>query len=333
MKGFSHFVSGVAMATCLPGVLESAADKNSMLLVLVGLFSVLPDWLDFKWARYFEPADYHIRPSAAHFDAQAIAEQVAALLDLAYDSRQPVWLQLHTIQLGPDLWQQYHLRFDNRAGEVQVRLGQQVNTGQLFRQATPAAALGRAKINAPLNYTYDGELKIDIFEGPTFEFIRLRERHSGQDAVEVAFLPWHRRWSHSFPLGAFFGLWVGLLFGWLAGVAVFVAFSTHILADQLGFLGSNLFWPFTQRRSNGLHLMHSGDPIPNFLTVWLSVVLVLFNINRLADPPVLDPVWWMVGGGLLPTVLLLAIYIRRKRRHSVPRSASPDIFMELEEPA
>ena len=53
MKGISHFLAGVAAATFVPGVVESAA-QGSYLIVLGGFFGLLPDTLDFKFARYFE---------------------------------------------------------------------------------------------------------------------------------------------------------------------------------------------------------------------------------------------------------------------------------------
>ena len=57
MKGISHFTSAVAAATFIPGVVAAAGQEHSLLLVLAGIFGLLPDWLDFKIARYFEPAD------------------------------------------------------------------------------------------------------------------------------------------------------------------------------------------------------------------------------------------------------------------------------------
>ncbi|HUN23457.1 MAG TPA: metal-dependent hydrolase [Anaerolineales bacterium] len=322
MKGFSHFISAIAVATCVPGVLTAAADERSMILLLAGFFGVMPDWMDFKWARYFEPADFNIRPQAQNFDAQAIAEEFAELLERAYNDRKPVWVQLHSMQLGADLWQQYKLRFDNQAGEVIITLGDRVNTGQLVREKQAEQVQGRAKLSVPLNYTYDGDMKIDIFEGPTFELIRLKDKTDGVEKVEVAFLPWHRRWSHSLLLGGIFAVLAGLIFGWLAAAVVFVAFSTHILEDQLGYLGSNLFWPLTQRRSNGMKMMHSGDAIPNFLTVWLSVSLIIFNLNRTAPISQFSPINLILWSMLVPTIIFLTLHIYGKRKKH-PAVAAP----------
>jgi membrane-bound metal-dependent hydrolase YbcI (DUF457 family) len=103
--------------------------------------------------------------------------------------------------------------------------------------------------------------------------------------VEVQFLPWHRAWSHSFTLAAVLGLITGVLFGSIqAGLVAFLGMSAHIVEDQLGYLGSNLFWPITKERPAGARLLHSGDAIPNFLAVWTALVLILFNLDRFSAP-------------------------------------------------
>jgi hypothetical protein len=53
MKGIAHFVTGVAIATFFPEVVESAA-QGSLLPMLGGVAGILPDTLDFKFVRYLE---------------------------------------------------------------------------------------------------------------------------------------------------------------------------------------------------------------------------------------------------------------------------------------
>jgi len=132
----------------------------------------------------------------------------------------------------------------------------------------------RIKVGIPIAPTYDAETRIDIFSGPSFKFERR------DDQLHVHFLDWHRRWSHSLTLAAAVGVVAGLLFGKWAGVVTGLGFAGHVLEDQLGFMGSNLFYPFTKGRSTGLQLLRSGDAIPNFLTVWTAVALILFNLDR-----------------------------------------------------
>ena len=105
MKGISHFLAGVAAATFVPGVVESAA-QGSYLIVLGGFFGLLPDTLDFKFARYFEH-HVNIDPDPAGLDPQLIASAVAAEIDRAAETRRSIRLQLHNIPLGPNRWRQF----------------------------------------------------------------------------------------------------------------------------------------------------------------------------------------------------------------------------------
>ena len=99
-------------------------------------------------------------------------------------------------------------------------------------------------------------------------------------------------------------------------------------------MGSNLLYPFTKRRSGGLRLLHSGDAIPNFLTVWTAVALILFNLDRFSGQSLLNP-WWFLGLAIaLPAVVMGALYGWQRRRQK-PRSKETlqqrDIVSEAEE--
>ena len=336
MKGIAHFLAGVAAATFVPGVVESAA-QGSFLIALGGLFGLLPDTLDFKFARYFEQAEA-IDPDPANFDAQGIADQIAALIDRAAASQRPVRAQLHTLQLGPDRWRQYTVRFDAARGEIAVRSGPIVNTSQRpVRPETPAP-FKTAKVQAKLNYTYDGDLNVDIFSGPSFAFVP-KAGGPNTGGVEVQFLPWHRAWSHSLTLAALLGLIVGLIGGSLqAGLVAAFGMAAHILEDQLGYLGSNLFWPLTQERTTGLKLIHSGDAIPNFLAVWIALQLIFFNLDRFSAPvqnraALLEPLSFFLLAVTLPCVALLAVYIVNKRKGHIEMDAARqgDLIAETQE--
>jgi hypothetical protein len=55
MKGISHFITGVAIATFFPEVVQ-AGGVGSLLPMLGGIGGILPDTIDFKFARYWYPA-------------------------------------------------------------------------------------------------------------------------------------------------------------------------------------------------------------------------------------------------------------------------------------
>jgi hypothetical protein len=110
VKGIAHFITGVAIATFFPEVVRGAAG-GSLLPVLGGVAGILPDTLDFKFARYFERYGLEIDPGLEP-DAGKIAEQVVEAMRRAYETGGPQNAMLHTIRLGPDLWRQYAIRFD-----------------------------------------------------------------------------------------------------------------------------------------------------------------------------------------------------------------------------
>jgi membrane-bound metal-dependent hydrolase YbcI (DUF457 family) len=128
------------------------------------------------------------------------------------------------------------------------------------------------------------------------------------------------------------GVLAGWEIGWAAGVCAMLGFATHVLEDQLGAMGSNLFWPFTRKRYAGLNLVRSGDAIPNFLTVWLACATILFNLDRFASTPRLG--WpYLIYAILLPAVVLITAYAygRCKRAMPVEKAQQLDIVSEVEE--
>jgi len=307
--------------------------------MLGGIGGILPDTLDFKFARYFEKYDLEIDPGADP-DPEAIADALAGAMRRAYEEGKSQNVMAHTIKLGADLWREYAIRFDPENGEVGVRVGPLVNTGQvpLPGSEPEGAAEARRKLGVPLVHTYSSEYKVNIFSGPSFRF----EREG--DQLYVHFLDWHRRWSHSLTLsvvvGALMGLFVGLVAGWNTGLwaslVTGIGFAGHVLEDQLGYMGSNLFWPLTKKRSPGLKLVHSGDALPNFLTVWTSVALILFNLDRFSAQPRLNPLWFLGLAVMLPLAVLGGIYFLQKSQPrpgqgSVEAQRQADMIAEAEE--
>ncbi len=280
MKGISHFATGVALATCFPAVVHAGA-MGSLLPMLGGIGGILPDTLDFKFARYFEHYDLEIDPGVEP-QAEAIAEALVQAMRRAWESNRPQNVMAHTIRLGADLWREYTIRFEPESGMVAVRIGPLVNTGQVpLPGTTPQDKAARLEVGVPLVHTYSDEYRINIFSGPSFRFVR------EGDHLHIHFLDWHRRWSHSLTLAAMAGVIVGLLFGLWAGVVFAIGWAGHVLEDQLGHMGSNLFWPFTKGRVPGLGLIHSGESLPNALTVWTALMLILYNLDHQAATPLL----------------------------------------------
>jgi membrane-bound metal-dependent hydrolase YbcI (DUF457 family) len=326
MKGIAHFISGIAAASFIPAAVQQSA-HGAWVLALAGACALLPDTLDFKFWRFLERPDEAIDPGPQP-NAQALADRIAAVADAVFLTGRPRTVQLHTVRVGADAWQQYAVRFDTPLREIAARIGPIVATSQIPVGATRSSVEARAKTSAPLNYTYDAETIVDIFSGPSFRF----ERKG--DAVTITFLPWHRAWSHSLALVLGVGLVAGLLWGWLVGVVAALGYAVHVLQDQLGAMGSNFFWPLTRSRWPGLNLIRSGDAIPNFVTVWTACALTLFNLDRFADVPRLPAAPYLLGVVALPAVALTAAYIvgrRRDKPRPVETLRQADLVAETQE--
>ncbi|NKB22841.1 MAG: hypothetical protein GKR87_00270 [Kiritimatiellae bacterium] len=182
--------------------------------------------------------------------------------------------------------------------EVLVKFGPVVNTGQVpvpgsVSKETP---VGRSKIKGPFLHTYDAITTVDIFDGPPFS---LNPTKNGP--VVLHFLPWHRTWSHSLITGGVFGILGGCIWGWKAGVVIPLAFGAHVLEDQLGHMGSNLFWPLTKKRFQGLGKMHAIDALPNFLAVWICCLFIFWDTYRVMEDPTHEFGLW--------TLLVYGIFI------------------------
>jgi membrane-bound metal-dependent hydrolase YbcI (DUF457 family) len=314
VKGIAHFVSGVALATFFPEIVYGASQSLGFGPVLGGLAGLLPDTLDFKLTRYFDRVDSVIDPAKVSTreglpDPQAMAGQIAAAMDRAFTREEQVNVQLHTLRLAGGLWRSYSLTFDSDRREVRVCIGPLVTTGQIAVPGSEPSAqsVGWAQVEAPIAVTYDAEITVDIFSGPSIAFNRVG------DAIEMTFLRWHRAWSHSL-LTAFVVGGLGALIAPVLGLAMALATLLHAAADQLGYMGCNILFPVTRQRTNGLRLIRSGDAIPNFLVVWVSLAVILLNLDRFSTSPAIPVLPYLVGIIALPCVLLLGIAFWTKAR-------------------
>jgi len=313
MKGISHFSVGVAAAACFPGAVEAGAAGNPLYFILGGAFGLLPDTLDFKLNRFLCKHDVEVRPDPVNPDPSLIAEAVARAVNTAYETKKPYRIRLNTVRLGTDKWQRYEVFFDVGARRVVVRYGPVVDTGGTPIEGTEPRAVVQAgaSVTCDIKLDYLASTFVDIFDGPLFAM-----RYDSQsNAVIPEFIPWHRNWSHSFVIGLVCSLAAAALFGPLAGLVGMTAFAGHILFDQLGFLGSNLWFPFTRGRTRGMKLMHSGQTRSNFATVWTCCLVIFWNLYR-ADPslPPLNPVGLGFYGLVLPVAIVYLLTKWRRQK-------------------
>ncbi|HNY12514.1 MAG TPA: hypothetical protein PKK26_13055, partial [Candidatus Wallbacteria bacterium] len=124
-----------------------------------------------------------------------------------------------------------------------------------------------------------------------------------------------RQWSHSITLGvitgplafAIYAPWSELFKGNFMGLftplsisAFFMgifAMLSHVFVDQTGHLGSNLFYPFTKGRSQGLQWTTSASTFPNIFVNYLSIAIIIWNMNAFAPTPAFTLPWAASVGG------------------------------------
>ena len=264
MKGLTHFISGVAAARCFPQAMQISQLENSYIIVLGGIFGILPDTIDFKFCQFFEKYDYIVDPDPRNPDPQMIADTIAQALNDAHDSQQPKSIIMHTIKKGSDTWRQYRIFFDIDNKKVRVTMGNLVNFSKVPYPNTELSGktVAEADIHCQISkQVYDKETFVDIMTGPSFMFIPQKD-----GTIKLDFLSWHRRWSHSLTLGVYLGLigWflLGFWLGWskavIYGLVITSGVWVHVLQDQLGYMGSNLFW-YYKNKTIGTKTMHSGD--------------------------------------------------------------------------
>jgi len=316
MKGIVHFATGVAAASCFPEAVKAGAEGNPLYFILGGIFGLLPDTIDFKFYRFFYKHDVEITPDPSELNPQMIADAVAGAVNRAHETGKPVEFKLNTIRLGADEWRRYELTFDIPGKRIVVTYGPIVDTGQTPKPNSEPKTDAEKQASAPLACNvkpdYEATTAIDIFEGPTFRVVPTNDGR-----VTPLFIPWHREWTHSFVTSLLLALVGWLIWGWVAGGVIFAAVAAHILVDQIGYMGSSLLFPFQKKRTPGLKLMHSGEALPNFAAVWLSILIIFWWLYYWAPRQVVDISFVKLAayGALLPLAAYLLV------RRLVKRSA------------
>ncbi len=352
MKGLTHFSVGAALATCFPQAVDMALENYSVILALGGVFGILPDTLDFKLAMFLEENDYVIDPASSEYlkdprdmktiDPQKIADKMAQAIDQAWKTGKLIKLQLHTVQMGGDLWRHYEVSYDTKNNEVVIEIGPVVTMSQVPTEfpGIPRDFKERATAKTACNIlqTQSQASRIDIFNGPSFGYMKK------EGGVEIIFLPWHRQWSHSPLAGVAFGLLGWLLMsgitgslrtGAIYGLIIALGFISHIICDLTGFMGANLLWPFRKTRTEGFHFLKASNPIANLLMVYASGLLIIWNLNYFSPKPIFQ-LYWMEYFGfflILPAALLIVLARRfaKKEKEEASRIRAEEEVAESEE--
>ena len=126
-------------------------------------------------------------------------------------------IQLHTIKLSYETFQQYTIQFDTEENNVIVSIGPVVSMGKVPYPGTEppeGEGIGIAKTKNKILQTYNKPSTADIFSGPQFGF------QPTKDGVRVEFIPFHRKWSHSLTLALIMGVFAYFIVGMYEGVSI-----------------------------------------------------------------------------------------------------------------
>lgn len=109
----------------------------------------------------------------------------------------------------------------------------------------------------------------------------------------------------------------------MAVTALFVGmlgFFSHIFNDQMGILGSRLFYPFDRKRANGMGVSSSASIMGNIVCNWLSIAFIIFNINAFSPNPTFRLPW---ASGLAGDFNNIGYYLLSLLNYSVYYIAVP----------
>ncbi len=240
---------------------------------------------------------------------QYIASMIAKAIDEAFESGKMVTVKVHNIRMAGDVYRRFLIYYDTPTRSIKVYMGPLVTTGGVPIKGTDVPEyrrVGEAQTKYPFIKTYPRPTVIDAFSGPEIGYQKTT-LPDGREVVEEVFIPWHRGFSHSFTAGILFALLLApilILIGyphvWQLVLASMLGYWMHVIEDQMGFMGNNLFPPLTKNRIPGLMIGPNIYTGMNFATSWLMIALITWNINRFTTPrpiPIPD----------IPLLLLLAI--------------------------
>ncbi|MDA3798626.1 MAG: metal-dependent hydrolase [Kiritimatiellae bacterium] len=266
MKGITHFFSGIAVASCFPYAIESAIAGKPMCFIVAGFMSLIPDTIDFKLLCFLKHVDYRIAPEHKEFNPQQIADDLARAINNSHAMNKSQIVRLCSIRTSPDNWFEYSVTF--KGCEIIVHEG---------NDEKKSDKVGTAKTGVPFHCSYNSTVTASIFTGPTITIIP-KEGHTLID-----FLDWHRSFTHSFTFGLVLSLIISI-FNIQVGIIGFCAYSSHILIDQLGHMGSSILWPFKKQKIVGGALCYSTSTFANMFITLTAILITFANIFYYQNP-------------------------------------------------
>ncbi|MEW6070313.1 MAG: archaeal/vacuolar-type H+-ATPase subunit I, partial [Candidatus Thermoplasmatota archaeon] len=130
MKGLTHFIVGIAVATCFPLAVRSSYLEASFIIILGGIFGILPDFLDFRFSRYLESHEYEVEPGVEKPDPNKVTDAMIKAIEDCNKTGRTIKIKLHTVKISADLWRRYSVTIDADNKKITTKIGPLVTTGQ-----------------------------------------------------------------------------------------------------------------------------------------------------------------------------------------------------------
>ncbi|MEW5760863.1 MAG: hypothetical protein AB1779_08875 [Candidatus Thermoplasmatota archaeon] len=306
MKGITHFLFGIAVATCFSAAVKSAIYEKSLIILLGGFFGYLADSIDFRYSRYVIGRDYEVSPGK-EFDAKRVTDVIVNAIEKAYEMKSKIIVKLHTMRESAIYYRSYSVFIDPVKKEVTTKIGGLVTIGQAIARTSglPGSVPENNKYTRSFRpnvyHTYDLETLVQIFSGPDLSFTYDR------GLVRIDFIPWHRaKLSHGLFLPLILAPIFFIIFnfiGWsmelslIGCIIIILSFWGHVIVDFTGKLGNNLAYPLTKKRIKGIELTTSGGVMGNVFTSYICITTIIWNLNAYADSPAFTMHWANIVGG------------------------------------
>ncbi|MEI6564479.1 MAG: hypothetical protein WCO42_09275 [bacterium] len=282
-------MTGLAWASCWPAAHQAAREGNPIPFLLGAVCALLPDTLDRWTTGLLERPDIHIVPPPEAPAPQAIAEALVMGISHCHNTGKAIGMECYPVPIDVKRWRPYRLQFDSVRRLIGVSFD---DTG------VPGALLA-----SPVSFVSDTLSTLAIHNAPVS--LLAAPKDDGRVAITVTSAG--RPWSHSLVMAGSIGAIAGGLWGMTAGVIAGGAMGLHAFIDQWGFTGSNLYWPFTHKRSEGWQWVQPNQGrFFDFALFWMALLLLGWNILRTINPPVESPplTQILLFGGAIPLALL-----------------------------
>ncbi|MDE0837563.1 MAG: hypothetical protein OSB41_00775 [Kiritimatiellae bacterium] len=260
MSTAAMFFFGVALSSCLPGVLAQATGGNPALLLGGGICAVLPDLLERALRHRRRHVDITIAPDPQSPNAHAIATGLADGIAVAIQWDRPIHMCIRPTQTGPDTWLALDACLMKRNDTITVT----------FHGGGTTAV---ANIPSPVSIARGTTV---TSREPHSLFFKISPQADGSVVVDDdnAFAAC----AHAITPAILIALGASILFTPTAGVIILSAWTAHLLIDQAGEDGCCWMAPFSSAAVPGFRWLRGSATMRDLVLTLVSTTTLLTRL-------------------------------------------------------